>query len=248
MEVARVLGPDQDAFGLMLRDYLGSTDAVAIVERDDGYVDCDFGGETYFAPFTDWSPHVQAAMRHLRGPVLDIGCGAGRVCLYAQEQGLDALGTDISPLAIETCRLRGVRRAEAVAISELSPALGRFATVVMCGNNWGLMGTPGRARWLLRRFRQLTTPDAVILAESCNPYATANPDHLDYHARNRARGRMAGQLRLRVRYRRACTPWFDYLFVSPDEMRELVAGTGWQVRELFGSPGPLYAAAIERVR
>lgn len=242
-----MLRPDQDAFGLMLRDYLDYGEAVAVIERDDGYVDCDFGGETYFAPFAEWSPHVQAAMRHLRGPVLDVGCGAGRVSLYAQEQGHEVLATDISPLAVEVCRRRGVRRTEVVPVTGLDRSLGTFTTIVMYGNNWGLMGTPGRATWLLRRFRQFTTPDAVILAECCDPYNTDSPDHLAYHERNRARGRMPGQLRLRVRYRGACTPWFDYLFVSPDEMGEMVADAGWRIRELFPSRGPLYAAAIERL-
>ena len=47
--------------------------------------------------------------------------------------------------------------------------LGEFDTVVMFGNNFGLFGNPRRARWLLQRLRNLTSPAARIVAESRNP-------------------------------------------------------------------------------
>ncbi len=38
---------------------------------------------------------------------------------------------------------------------------------------------------------------------------------------------MPGQARLRYRYLHYATPWFDYLFVSQDEMAAMLADTGW---------------------
>jgi hypothetical protein len=115
------------------------------------------------------------------------------------------------------------------------------------GNNFGLFGGRRRARWLLRLLHAMTSPDARIVAESNNVYQTKDPDHLRYHRFNRRRGRMSGQLRLRVRYRRYCTPWFDYLMVSPREMKEILAGTGWRVRRFLKSGGSIYVAVIEKV-
>ena len=57
---------------------------------------------------------------------------------------------------------------------------------------------------------------------------------------------MAGQLRLRIRYRTYATPWFDYLLVSKDEMRSILDGTGWQVARFIDSRGPAYVAVIEK--
>ena len=42
---------------------------------------------------------------------------------------------------------------------------------------------------------------------------------------------MSGQIRMRGRYKRFVTPWFDYLMVSPEEMETLVDGTGWRVTQ-----------------
>ena len=70
--------------------------------------------------------------------------------------------------------------------------------------------------------------------------------HLAYHERNRKRGRMPGQLRIRVRFGLTTTPWFDYLIVSPDELRELVAGSGWEVARLIDGEAGIYAAVLEK--
>jgi hypothetical protein len=57
---------------------------------------------------------------------------------------------------------------------------------------------------------------------------------------------MAGQLRLRVRFRGYATPWFDYLIASPEEVEELLAGTGWRLARLLEGEDGLYAAVIEK--
>ena len=101
-------------------------------------------------------------------------------------------------------------------------------------------------RWLLRRFAGMTSPGARIIAETNDPYQTSNPLHLRYHRRNRAAGRMGGQIRIRVRYRNLATPYFDYLMVSKDEMRRIACGAGWRVARFIDSPGSIYIAVLEK--
>jgi protein phosphatase len=62
---------------------------------------------------------------------------------------------------------------------------------------------------------------------------------------NRRRGRMDGQVRIRVRYRELATPWFDYLMVGEDELRALLDGTGWRLTRTLGSP-ELYVAIVDK--
>ncbi len=99
----------------------------------------------------------------------------------------------------------------------------------MYGGNFGLVGSRRGAGRLLRQLHAVTSGPRRILAETLDPYATDDEVHLAYHARNRARDRMSGQVRIRVRHRSFATPWLDYLFVSRDEMRTLVDDTGWRV-------------------
>lgn len=237
----------QDAYGQEICAYYNGEDVLEIVERDDGFIDAFPGTESYFRPFEEWPARQQEAMGYARGRVLDVGCGAGRVALYLQESGFEVLGVDNSPLALEVCRLRGVTQASPTPITQLSNNLGTFDTIVMLGNNFGLFGSPKRARWLLRRWKKMTTSGARIIAESNNVYQTDAPYHLAYHQLNRERNRLPGELRIRVRFRRYTSPWFDYLMVSPQEMIDIIDGTGWSVSRFIQKDGESqYVAIIEK--
>jgi SAM-dependent methyltransferase len=242
----KVLPPEADGYGRLIYDHYRGLPSAEVIERDDGWFGTSAGAPAYFAPFEEWSPQQRRAMRYVDGRVLDVGCGAGRVALHLQGIGHEVVAVDLSPLAVKTCRLRGVRDARVVPITRIGPQLGEFDTIVMFGNNFGLFANPRRARWLLKRFFRRTSPSARILAESRHPYQTSAPDHRRYHHLNRRRGRLPGQLRLRVRCGHARTPWFDYLLVSPREMRSIVAGTGWRIARLLKSRDPVYVAVLEK--
>ena len=239
-----------DVFGQQLYDqYRGllADNFREVGERDDGHIQVYDHPRWYFTPYEEWDPHLQKSMEYVQGRTLDIGCGAGRVTLHLQQNGVDVIGIDHSPLAIRVCRERGVKDARLIPVTQVSAnRLGLFDTIVMTGNNFGLVGNPKRAQWLLRRFYRMTTARGRILAETTDPYATDDPVHLAYMARNRAKGRMNGQFRHRECYRNLIGPWFDWLFVSRDEMREIVAGTGWVVREFIEPEGTQYVGVIEK--
>lgn len=235
----------QDAYGQEILAILKGNDVPEIIERDDGFIDA-MGGHYLFAPFAKWDISERKAIRLARGRVLDVGAGGGRVSLYLQDKGLDVLAIDISPLAVEVCKRRGVRKARVMDFTKIDKRIGTFDTVVMFGNNFGLFGTPARAKRLLKRLHAMTSEDARILGETLDPYQTTNPDHLAYHKRNQQRGRLAGQLRIRARSRRLKTPWFDYLFVSRKEMREIVRGTGWHLARTFPERSAQYCAVLEK--
>ncbi len=238
----------QDAFGQEIFDYFQTGEAIEIVERDDGFLGTSSGPPAYFSHYPDWSPHLQQAMTHVRGRVLDVGCGAGRFALYLQEQGHEVVGIDNSPLAAEVCRQRGVKDARVMSVTQASARqLGQFDSIIMLGNNFGLFGSRRRAKWLLRRFYRMMGANGRIIAESNDPYQTEKPYHLTYHEHNRQRGRLPGQLRIRVRYLNIIGPWFDYLLVSQAEMQQILAGTGWQVTQFIESQGSPYIAVIEKM-
>ena len=236
----------EDAYGELVTAYYNGGEAVEIVERDDGFITTSAGPHAYFMEYDQWPDHYKEAIKLVRGRVLDIGSGAGRIALHLQNQGHDVLATDNSPKALQVCQLRGIIKTELCPITRLSSHLGIFDTIMMMGNNFGLFGSFKRARWLLKRFYRMTSNQARIIAESNDVYATDDPNHLSYHEWNRQRGRMAGQLRLRIRFQKFKTPWFDYLIVSQDEMREILQGTGWTIRQFIQSEGPIYIAVLEK--
>ena len=239
---------NEDAYGELVQAYYQGKDVVEIVERDDGYIDASAGPHAYFLNYSDWPQHFREAMNFVQGRVLDIGSGAGRISLHLQNKGYEVLATDNSPKALEVCRLRGIQNTKLCPITQLGKNLGKFDSIIMMGNNFGLFGNYKRAKWLLKRFYGMTTPTGRIIAESNDVYATEDPIHLNYHEGNCQRGRMSGQLRLRVRYRKFKTPWFDYLIVSKEEMRDIVQGTGWTISQFVDLDGPPYIAILDKDR
>ncbi|WP_420631582.1 class I SAM-dependent methyltransferase [Candidatus Leptofilum sp.] len=237
-----------DAFGQAVYDFYQGEQVIEIIERDDGYIGASRGPAIYFSPMEDWTENQTAVLSLIHDRVLDVGCGPGRVCLFLQNQGHNVVGIDNSPLAIQTAKLRGVQDARLLSITQASRnKLGIFGTIVMFGNNFGLFGNPKRAKWLLRRFYHMTTRNGRILTESRNIHKTDNPQHLAFHERNRQLGRLPGQLRLRVRYKTMIGPWFEYLMVSPEEMAEIVEGTGWHIAQIVPrEDGVDYTAVIEK--
>jgi hypothetical protein len=131
-------------------------------------------------------------------------------------------------------------------IEELNFKPNSFDTVIMLGGNFGLFGSFKKAKRLLKKLHKLTSKSGLIVASTRDTYKTDNPDHLAYHKFNKKRGRMAGQLRLRVRFGRFVGRWFDYLIVSKKEMEEVLKGTGWKIKEFVDSDGSAYIAVIEK--
>jgi SAM-dependent methyltransferase len=238
---------DKDAYGQLILAYLEGKPSYEIVERDDGSIGPSGGAPTYFAEYKNWPDWQKRAIKFARGRVLDVGAGAGRVSLYLQKRGCKVTAIDNSPLAIQVCRKRGVKDALVFCIADVGKfSPNTFDTVVMYGNNFGLFGSRVGAKRLLKTLHARTSPDAVIIAESNDPYKTNDPAHLAYQKRNRKRGRMSGQLKIRIRFRESIGDWFEYLLVSKKEMQEILKGTGWKVAEFFDSGKSAYTAVIAK--
>ena len=220
--------PEEDAFGQMLWAYYEGREVVEVVERDDGLTNAR-NPKLYFSGYGDWHPTEQEAMRLVKGKILDVGCGAGRHSLYLQKKGFDVLGIDVSPLAIKVCKHRGLKQAKVLSIEDADFKPDSFDTILLMGNNFGLLGGFSKARRLLKKFYGITSEKALIIADTRDPYSTDNPVHLAYHGLNKKKGRMGGQVRIRIRFHNYVSGWFDYLMVSKEEIKEMLDGTGWKL-------------------
>lgn len=238
-----------DAYGEQLWSYFKTGEpGNEIIERDDGLLSLgQYGGKLYFSEYKDWQPIEKEAMKYVRGRVLDAGCGAGRHSLYLQAKSFDVTGIDNSPLAIKVCRNRGLKKAKVMAFKDIGQFKpDSFDTVIMMGNNFGLFGSYKLAQTLLRKLHRRTSSDALIIAMTRDPYATKDPAHAAYHKLNRKRGRMPGQLRIRVRFKGVIGNWFDYLLVSRDELKEILKNTGWRVERFIDGVDGAYIMVLRK--
>jgi SAM-dependent methyltransferase len=202
------------------------------LERDDGKIHMVPSAEGFFtAPRTDVE---RAAMDGLQGRVLELGCGVGSHALYLQGRGVDVTAVDSSPGAIEICRERGCREALVMDIRDLPFAPGSFDHVVCMGNTLGIGQSPDSFPSFLGQLRGLVGPGGTLVAALVDPLATDDPDHLEYHDRNRALGLPPGMIRTRMAYRGEVSEWWELWMPTSDELRKMAKDAGWSDMRVKG--------------
>ncbi|HEY4539692.1 MAG TPA: class I SAM-dependent methyltransferase [Faecalibacter sp.] len=90
-----------------------------------------------FRDFDEMPAFEQKALTLAQGKTLDVGAGAGSHTLYLQDKGLEVKAIDLSPKAIEACRLRGVKHTEAIHLLDLSTEE-RYDTILLLMNGTGI--------------------------------------------------------------------------------------------------------------
>jgi SAM-dependent methyltransferase len=100
-----------------------------------------------------------------RGPVLDIGCGPGRLVAAFAANGLAALGIDVAPAAVGLARTAGGHALQRSVFDDV-PLAGRWQCAVLADGNIGIGGDPVR---LLRRTGELLAPGGHVLVELALP-------------------------------------------------------------------------------
>lgn len=242
--------PEKDAYGEIIKDIHTGDNPTAgeIFERDDGYVNYTGSADYLFEPYEEWSEQVQNGIDHAKQNAIDIGCGAGRHALHMQEQGVEVVGVDVSPKSVEVAKERGVRRVHTVGIDGIKQNTtklgGPWDTVLLLGNNLGLLGTCPVSR--LRDLADVTTDDAVLIGQTRAATEVDKQQHTSYHEYNRARGRKPGCLKMRVRYKHYRTDWFNYLMVDKDELKEILNDTPWNLCCSYHGEDSVYTVLLEK--
>ncbi|GAB2602504.1 methyltransferase type 12 [Paractinoplanes abujensis] len=109
----------------------------------------------------DELPGDAALVARCAGPVLDVGCGPGRLVGALAAAGRSALGIDVSEQAVRLTRRRGAAALRRDVFGPV-PGLGRWHDVLLADGNVGIGGDPVR---LLRRCRRLLAPAGRLHAE-----------------------------------------------------------------------------------
>ena len=234
-------------FGQELLAYIKYGNIHEIIERDDGCIDLT-SPKSYFSEFTKWPKIEKIAINLIQGPVLDIGCGPGRVGKYLKTKKIDVTNIDVSPIAIKICKNSGLKKSRVLSISDIEKLnYKNFNSIVLFGRNFGLLQTPKKAKLILSKIAKITNKDAIILGESRDPNTITNPAFIKYMKKNIKKNKMPGQLRLRLRYQTYKGNWFKFLYASKNDVLSLIDVTEWYVDRFIGHDETFIAVIKKRI-
>jgi len=154
-------------------------------------------------------------LENIAAPVLDVGCGPGRLVIGLGRLGVPALGVDTAPAAVDLARRRGA----AVLLRSVFgpvPGSGRWRTVLLLDGNIGIGGDPVR---LLERCRQLAARRGTVVVEVDAPGT--------------------GWSRHRARLERGAEhgPWFPWAVVGADAIGAVAEDAGLEVQKVEPASG-----------
>ncbi|WP_016906350.1 methyltransferase domain-containing protein [Streptomyces xiaopingdaonensis] len=165
-------------------------------------------------------PADLSALRRCEGPVLDVGCGPGRLARALSTSGTYALGIDVNEAAVAHASGRGAHALHRSVFDSL-PYEGSWRTGLLLDGNIGISGD---AAALLARLACLVAPGGLLLVET----ATVEVDE-----------------RVLVRFddgRGGCGTPFPWARVGPRALHAYAGAADWSAVEQWTASGRAFTA------
>ena len=181
--------------------------------------------EIYFRNADDMPELEWVALQYCRGRILDVGAGAGSHALFLQQTGMDVTALDISPLAAEVIKARGVQQIIRQDFFTLN-ARRKYDTILLLMNGIGLAGTLDGLHVLLQKARKLLRPGGQLIFDSSDVaylYRGRPPKGTPYY----------GEALYQYEFRRMRSEWFKWLFIDRGTLTRIAGEEGWKVKLLW---------------
>ncbi|WP_334126824.1 class I SAM-dependent methyltransferase [Empedobacter brevis] len=159
----------------------------------------------------------QKALDLTKGKTLDVGCGAGSHSLYLQEKEVEVFAIDISPKAIETCRLRGLKNVKVQNFLELDETE-QFDTILFLMNGTGIFQNLVLINVFLDKIKQLLTENGQVLIDGTNIIYMFDEDE-DGGKWIPSNGNYYGELDFTVHYKGEQEEIIQWLYLDFDTLK-----------------------------
>ncbi|WP_276260842.1 methyltransferase domain-containing protein [Haloglomus litoreum] len=232
-----------DPFGRAVRDHHEGTRESPLVQRD--------GAETFEHPieafyFGEFDPEEDPWLAEaLDGPLVDLGCGAGRHALAFQER-FETVATDVSEHLVAVTEDRGVedaRVADMFALRESFPR-DRFESALAIGTQVSLSGSMAGLRAFLNDLSAVTTYGATAVIDSYDP-ANVDPEEMLGYRERPERG-LAHRV-FHFEYEGEVGETLLFCLFGPERLREATVGTDWWLADTRSDEEAVhYRARLEK--
>lgn len=213
---------DNDVFGLAINDYYTYNQVnVRVIVHTNDFDDDEIPVAYLFRTYPEMPKLEQIALQMVRGKVLEIGCGAGSHALYLQEKKIDVTPIDISPLAIEIAKKRGLKKAKCINYYDLDNAQ-TFDTLLLLMNGIGIAGKIERLHLFFEKAKQLLKPNGQVILDSSDLIYLFEDDEIT------GTETYYGEMNYTISYKQFKSEAFDWLYIDYNSLEVLAEMNGFK--------------------
>ncbi|UCE26965.1 MAG: methyltransferase domain-containing protein [Candidatus Coatesbacteria bacterium] len=165
---------------------------------------------------TDRPEPCEAEMlEYVKGRIVDIGCGTGRIMKFLTQKGHDVTGFDIDAEVVVLCKEQGIPNVYEESYDNMEK-FGKFDTLLLLNRTIGIGGNLSGVRALLKKCHTCCTDNGILIFDSWEvepEKATGPPGVLE--------------TKLRYKYDDVYGEWFPWIHISSEAIENLLVDTGW---------------------
>ena len=198
---------------------------------------------TLFRKYKAMPEIERKALDMATGKTLDVGAGSGCHSLVLQEKGIDVTAIDISPLAVETMKDRGVQKVFEQDFFTLKGQ--QYDTILMLMNGIGIVGTLDRLPEFFQVLDKILASGGQVLCDSSDiSYVFEDetgmidiPKDMGYY----------GEHSFQMQYKETIGEPFNWLYIDADTLKEQAAKNGYAVEVVAEGEHYDYLARITKI-
>ena len=183
------------------------------------------------------------ALEMATGRTLDVGAASGCHSLVLQKKGIDVTAIDISPLAVETMKDRGVQKVIEQDFFTLEGQ--QYDTILMLMNGIGIVGTLDRLPGFFQVLDKILALGGQVLCDSSDiSYVFEDetgmidiPEDMGYY----------GEHSFQMQYKGTIGEPFDWLYIDADTLRQRADRFGYVVEVVAKGDHYDYLARITKM-
>ena len=238
-----LLSSTKDPMGTAIADYYKQGKAAKLRVFSSQFEEDEIPVAQLFRSYEQMPPLEQKALQLAQGKILDCGAGSGCHALALQAMGKEVQAIDISPLSVETIRLRGVKQAYQVNLFDEN-YVEQFDTILLLMNGSGIIGKLANMSAFFNKMKQLLTPDGCIYMDSSDlRYLFEDEDGSflidladDYY----------GEIDFQMQYKQIKGEPFDWLYIDFQTLSLYAAQNGFTAELIQEGEHYDYLARLKR--
>ena len=213
----------KDLFGKAIFDFQTNNSPEDLITETNISESDEMSVAYLFRSYNEMPQLEQKALQLAKGKVLDVGCGAGSHSLRLQnDRNLDVTSIDISPKAIQACKLRGLKNARVQDMLTLENE--KFDTILLLMNGTGIFGTLKETPTFLQKLKSLLNRNGQILIDSSDIIYMFDQD--DDGAYEIPANGYYGELTFTVSYKNETETTFPWLYLDYNTLQNAALANG----------------------